>query len=72
MRAGYPSEPILAAQQMYTFRKHDPNAILNILKDNVEGGLLDRGERGELVGRELLLSARDRATEREDKIRRRS
>ena len=72
MRSGYPSEPILAeaaAQQMYTFRKRDQRAIL---KDNMEDGLLDRGERGELVGRVLLMSAYDRAIEREDKARQRS
>src|ERR1700676_2496250 len=75
MRSGYPSEPILAeaaAQQMYAFRKRDPRAILDILKDNMEGGLLDRGERGELVGRELLMSAYDRAIEREGEAHQRS
>ena len=74
MRSGYPSEPILAeaaAQQMCTFRKHDRSAILHILRDNMDSGLLDRGERGELVGRELLMSAYDRAIEREDMARRR-
>ena len=53
MYSGYPSEPILAeaaAQQMYSFRKHDPRAILNILRDDMESGLLDTGECGELVG----------------------
>jgi hypothetical protein len=75
MRSCYPSEPILAeaaAQQMYAFRKRDPKAILDILKDNMESGLLDKGERGELVGRELLMSAYDRAIEREDEARQRS
>ena len=49
MRSDYPSEPILAeaaAQQMYAFRKRDPSAILNILRDNMDGDLLDREERG--------------------------
>jgi hypothetical protein len=57
---------------MYAFRKRDPSAILNILRDNMDDGLLDRGERGELVGRELLMSAYDRAMEREDSARQRS
>lgn len=68
VRSGYPSEPLLAeaaAQQMHVFRSFDPDATLKILKDNVESGLLDKGERGELVARELLTSAYDRAIERE-------
>jgi hypothetical protein len=62
MHSGYPSEPILAkatTQQMFAFRKCDPSVILNILRDNMDGGLLDRGEQGELVGQELLMSAYD-------------
>jgi hypothetical protein len=68
VRSGYSSEPVLAeaaAQQMRVFRSHDPNAILDILCENTKSGLLDRGERGELVARELLTSAYDRAVERE-------
>jgi hypothetical protein len=38
----------------------------------MECGLLDRGERGELVGRELLMSAYDRAIECEDEAHQRS
>ncbi|KAF8512802.1 hypothetical protein JB92DRAFT_3116853 [Gautieria morchelliformis] len=40
----YPSEPILgeaAAQQMYTFRKHKPSVVVDLLKTNMESGLLD-------------------------------
>jgi hypothetical protein len=68
IRSGYPSEPLLAeaaARQMRIFRLRDPNAILQILQDNLQSGLLDKGERGELVARELLISAYDRAIERE-------
>jgi hypothetical protein len=57
---------------MYAFRKRDASAIRNILRDNMDDGLLDRGERGELVGRELLMSAYDRAIEREHEARQRS
>jgi hypothetical protein len=67
-RSCYSSEPLLAeaaAQQMACFRSKDRNATLEILSDNVKSGLLDRGERGELVARELLISAYDRAIERE-------
>ena len=38
----------------------------------MECGLLDRGERGELVRRELLMSAYDWAIEREDEAHQRS
>src|SRR3984957_3716575 len=68
LRCGYPSEPILAeaaARQMAEFRKQDPNAVLSILQLNVVFGLLDVGELGELVARELIVSAYDRAIERE-------
>lgn len=68
LRSGYPSEPFLAeaaARQMHIFRARDPDAILEILQDNLKSGLLDKGERGELVARELLISAYDRAIERE-------
>jgi hypothetical protein len=64
--SGYPSEPLLAeaaAQQMHTFRSHNQDAILEILVENMQSGLLDKGERGELVARELLVSAYDRAVE---------
>ena len=72
IRSGYPSEPLLAeaaAQQMRVFRSHDPNFTVDILMDNFDSGLLDKGERGELVARELLTSAYDRAIERESEDR---
>lgn len=68
IRSGYPSEPLLAeaaAQQMHVFRSYDPDFTLDVLMDNLTSGLLDKGERGELVARELLTSAYDRAIERE-------
>jgi hypothetical protein len=68
LRSGYPSEPLLAeaaAQQMHVFRSKDPEAVLTILMHKVKDGLIDKGERGELVARELLLSAYDRAIENE-------
>jgi hypothetical protein len=50
---------------MHAFHSRDTNATLDILVKNVKSGLLDRGERGELVARELLTSAYDRAIVRE-------
>jgi hypothetical protein len=65
LRSGYPSEPILAeaaAQQMWQFRQQN-RSPLDILEEHITSGLLDRGERGELVARLLLISAYDRAVE---------
>ena len=66
LRSGYPSEPLLAeaaAQQLWTWRKHNPFVVVDMLTDFFETGLLDRGELGELVGRQLLLDAYHRAVE---------
>ena len=68
LRSGYSSEPILAeaaAQQMYAFRQHKPSVMLDILNDNIKTGLLDRGERGELVARAIITAAYDHAVERD-------
>ncbi|KAF8579397.1 hypothetical protein K439DRAFT_1525242 [Ramaria rubella] len=69
LRSGYSSEPILseaAAQQCYVFRKHySTSVILDILTENLDSGLLDLGERGELVARAIITSAYDRAVERD-------
>jgi hypothetical protein len=66
LRSGYPSEPLLAeaaAQQLWTWRKKNPFVVVDMLTDVLESGLLDRGELGELVGRQLLLDAYHRAVE---------
>jgi len=66
LRSGYPSEPLLAeaaAQQLATWRKQEPFSVVEVLTDIVETGLLDRGELGELTGRQLLLDAYHRAVE---------
>ena len=64
--SGYPSEPILAeaaAQQWYTFRKFGPSVVVDLLQINMESGLLDLGQRGEVVARALLIV---RAVEKEN------
>ncbi|KAF8573296.1 hypothetical protein K439DRAFT_1375811, partial [Ramaria rubella] len=66
LRSGYPSEPIVseaAAQQLHSFRQRAPFPLMDILKENIQSGLLDRGQRGELVARALVMSAYDRAVE---------
>ncbi|KZP24260.1 hypothetical protein FIBSPDRAFT_1012129 [Athelia psychrophila] len=65
MRSGYPSEPILAeaaAQQMCA--NPEEFSALRIVEENITGGLIDRGERGELVARLLVTLALDRAVKR--------
>ena len=69
LRSSYPSEPILAeaaARQMWQFRQHDIlSGSAQVLKTHMMSGLLDQGERGELVARLLLVSAYDQAIEDE-------
>ncbi|KAF8233182.1 hypothetical protein L208DRAFT_901969, partial [Tricholoma matsutake] len=68
LRSGYPSEPLLAeaaAQQLWTWRRQVPFMAVETLTTILETGLLDRGELGELTGRQLLLDAYHRAVERE-------
>jgi len=68
LRSGYPSEPLLAeaaARQLWTWRTQDPFVAVDTLTDILKTGLLDRGELGELTGRQLLLDAYHRAVESE-------
>ncbi|KAF5373422.1 hypothetical protein D9615_009451 [Tricholomella constricta] len=68
LRSGYPSEPLLAeaaAQQLWNWRMKRPFVVVETLTDVLDDGLLDRGELGELTGRQLLLDAYHRAVEEE-------
>ena len=68
LRSGYPSEPLLAeaaARQLWTWRRQNPFLVVETLTNILETGLLDRGELGELTGRQLLLDAYHRAVELE-------
>src|SRR6266511_4219550 len=72
LRSGYPSEPLLAeaaAQQLWTWRTQNPFMVVETLTNILETGLLDRGELGELTGRQLLLDAYHRAVELEQNDR---
>ncbi|KAI0654604.1 hypothetical protein C8Q70DRAFT_1086808 [Cubamyces menziesii] len=70
LRSGYSSEPILAeaaARQLHEWRRQclglEPSATgLNILRKTFDHDLLSRGEVGEVIGRLLLMLARDSAT----------
>ena len=69
-RSGYPSEPLLAeaaARQMEEFQRlaSDTDVMVNILKSEFSSGLLDQGQRGEVVFR-LLISAAYRRAVRKD------
>ena len=68
LRSGYPSEPLLAeaaAQQLWTWKTQNPFMVVETLTNILETGLLDRGELGELTGRQLLLDAYHRAVDLE-------
>lgn len=65
MRSGYPSEPILAEAAAQEMRANPEEfSALRIVEENITGGLIDRGERGELVARLLVTLALDRAVKR--------
>jgi hypothetical protein len=63
MRSGTPSEPLLAeaAAQYLNEGKHFEHDAPDILVDLLNQGLLERGQRGELVGRLLWTLAHDAA-----------
>jgi hypothetical protein len=68
LRSGYPSEPILAeaaARQMDEFQTlaadPDTSVMADILKSEFSSGLLDQGQRGEVVFRLLVSEAYRRA-----------
>lgn len=50
-----------AARQLNVWRTGKPMPFLHILHEHMRSGLLDRGERGELVARMLVTEAYDRA-----------
>ncbi|KAF9503396.1 hypothetical protein BS47DRAFT_1356260, partial [Hydnum rufescens UP504] len=72
IRSGYPSEPLLAeaaSRQMDEFQQRASNPSINvmaqILQSEFNSGILDQGQRGEVVFR-LLLSEAYRRAVRED------
>lgn len=68
IRSGYPSEPVLAEAAAQHMHAHpDDFSALRILEDNIQGGLIDKGERGELVARLLVTLALDRAINKRHK-----
>jgi hypothetical protein len=72
MHSGYPSEPLLAeaaARRMAKIRVHDHeengrgDAMARKLLPHLRSGLVDKGERRELVARLLLMLTQDKAVE---------
>ncbi|KAH8109132.1 hypothetical protein DFH11DRAFT_1731386 [Phellopilus nigrolimitatus] len=67
IRTGYPSEPILAeaaARQMRILRSRGgSDSPSQLLKNFLETGVIDKGERGELVARLIFTLAYDDAAE---------
>ena len=59
-RSGYPSEPFLAeaaSRQMYHYMHKGSQSMISILTENLDSGLIDLGQKGEVVMRVLLRSA---------------
>ncbi|THH12410.1 hypothetical protein EW146_g7725 [Bondarzewia mesenterica] len=68
LRSGYSSEPLLAeaaAMQLKHWRKKRRTTLIDTLQQYMENGLLNLGERGEVVARLLVMEAYDRAVLRE-------
>ncbi|KAF8642855.1 hypothetical protein AX16_009363 [Volvariella volvacea WC 439] len=57
IRAGYPSEPIIAA-----WRRKNGHITFDILAHFMNNNLIDRGECGEIMARAILVEAYDSAT----------
>lgn len=60
MHTGTPSEPILAEAAAHLIEKHNVN-MLDVLEDAFDGGLIAKGDRGEILARHLFISAQHRA-----------
>src|SRR5258708_2385849 len=67
MRSGYPSEAWLAeaaAQEMQHLLKRQPTFAFDTLDELLESGIIEIGERGEVIARVIMLHAYDRAVQR--------
>src|SRR5258707_277934 len=67
MRSGYPSEAWLAeaaAQEMQYLLKRQPTFAFDALDELLESGIIEIGERGEVIARVIMLHAYDRAVQR--------
>ncbi|RMZ97042.1 G2 mitotic-specific cyclin cdc13 [Brachionus plicatilis] len=58
----YPSEPILAEAGAFLMHKSDNlNLIIKQLSFTIESSLIDRGDRGEMIAKLILIIAKDKA-----------
>ena len=58
----YPSEPILAEAAAFLMHKsNNLNLILEKLRLTIESSLISRGEKGEMIGKIILIIAKDKA-----------
>ncbi|KAI6002348.1 hypothetical protein EDC04DRAFT_2583821 [Pisolithus marmoratus] len=60
MHSGYPSEPFLAeaaSRQMYHYLQFPGNTMANLLQQNLDSGLINLNQKGEVVMRLLLRMA---------------
>lgn len=61
MRTGSPSEPILAEAAAQVMDEAKEAAVLELIQRFLAHGMIDKGRRGELIARFLLIRAYDRA-----------
>ncbi|GJE95218.1 hypothetical protein PsYK624_113990 [Phanerochaete sordida] len=61
MRMGAPSEPLLAHVAAHVMNEHTQIDVVGALASAMKAGQIDKGQRGELVGRLLMILAHDKA-----------
>ncbi len=67
MRSGYPSEAWLAeaaAQEMVYLHKQRPTFVFDTLDEVLESGIIEPGERGEVIARVIITHAYDSAVQK--------
>ncbi|GJE95213.1 hypothetical protein PsYK624_113940 [Phanerochaete sordida] len=62
MRMGAPSEPLLAHIAAQVMNEYTEIDVVGALASAMKAGQIDKGQRGELVGRLLMILAHDKAT----------
>src|SRR5258707_10080834 len=67
MRSGYPSEAWLAdwaAQEIEYLLERRPTIVFDTLDELIQSGIIEIGERGEVIARVIIMHAYDRAVQR--------
>ncbi len=72
MRSGYPSEAWLAeaaAQEMVYLHKQRPTFVFDTLDEVLESGIIEPGERGEVIARVIITHAYDSAVQKTSRFK---